>query len=194
MLAQAIVQTLANAAPFAFTDLQDFLFQSLAFRDVTHEPGKKPPVLKPHLAYRKIHRKRSAIFALANDFPANSNDPRMTRPRIVFEVAIMRLPVRTGHEGFDILSNNLVSLIPEDIFRGRIARLDRALLVYGNDSLHCGIKDGAQPRFTITQGGAVTSPFKGLFRRLQLRGGELGFQPPKSFDQCFPVKATVIRH
>src|SRR5205807_5974838 len=153
LLAQAVVQILADATLLQVADLQDFPFEPLAVADVTHETGKQPLVRQPHFTDGQIHRENRAVLAQANHFAPDADDSGPTGAEIIPQVTIVLVAIRRWHEDLDVFANDLLRLVSENLFRRRVERLDDAALVDGDDSFDRRFEDGAQALFAVAQGG-----------------------------------------
>src|SRR5262249_62017867 len=95
--------------------------------------------------------KRGSIRPLGADLPPNTDDVRLTRLEIPRHVAVVLLPVRRGHKHTDVLPKHFLGAIPKEALGRRVERLDKALYVDGDDTVHRGLQNGVRTRLTVAE-------------------------------------------
>ena len=66
----------------------------LPLGQVADETGEETLIAHVHFADGKLHGKRRAVLALADDDAADADDPPLAGAQIALEIAVVILPVR----------------------------------------------------------------------------------------------------
>ena len=99
----------------------------------------------------KVHRKRGAVFSLANDLTANADNLRLASAQVRRDVAVVLLGVRRWHQDTNIPADQFYCRIPKKLLGGRVHRLNQPSLVDGDNPLDGRFQDGPHPLLALVQ-------------------------------------------
>src|SRR5258708_1142972 len=103
----------------------------------------------PTLATRQFHRKGAAVLAQSDDDTTFADNTPLAGAAIVFEIGIVLLAIGRRHEHLNVLANDLVLFEAEEARSRPAERMDRAVLVDGDDRIWHRVEDGAKPGFAF---------------------------------------------
>lgn len=111
---------------------------------IPHEAGNEAPPLRPDLARRELHRKDLAVLAPTQNLAADPDDPLLAGPSEAFQILVVLLTVRRGHEAGDISPDHLGRVIAEHPLGGWIEGLDDPAVVDRDQAVGRGLQDRTQ--------------------------------------------------
>ncbi len=135
-----------DPALLVIADLEDFLFEAFAFRDVAHQAGENAALADVGRAHRQVHREFRAVLASAAHFAPDPDDAALACLMIMIEVAVVLRAVWLRHEHRDVVPDHFLRGITEDALGGGIDRLDDAAFIDRDDAVDGGVDDPAQTR------------------------------------------------
>ena len=120
----------------------------LTFGEIADEAGEEALLGDFGFADRKLEWKRRAVLALADDDPADADDPPLAGELVALQVAVMILPVWRRHQNLDVLSQSFLGAVAEQPLRGRAEGLHDAALVDDDHGIGNSFENGFHVRFT----------------------------------------------
>src|SRR5579863_8785426 len=85
----------------------------LTLREIADQAGEEALLGDFGFADRKLEWKRRAVLALADNDPADADDPPLAGELVALQVAVMSLAVRLRHQNLDVLSHSFLGAIAE---------------------------------------------------------------------------------
>ena len=102
------------------------------------------------------------------DFPAGTDDFAFPGTQVVFQITVVGVPMRVGHQHVDILAHDFISAVTEDAFSGFVKGEHNAPIGNFDNAIYGGIDNGAQ-----FAGGFLTAPHQGAITGYRVDpGGE----------------------
>lgn len=143
MLAKIIVNVTPDTGLLLFADVEEFVLQRLAIRQITDDAGKDATAAGEHgLTDREVDGKDAAILAHGQHLAADADDAPLSCAHVVFHIAIMAGAKGLRHEHHDVFPHHLAQRVAKEAYSGGVGRLDDAFFVDGNDGIHRRLHDG----------------------------------------------------
>ena len=149
LLAEVVVQVLPNALLRNLGDVEDLGLKTPSIGDVPQDPGEEAAAADRELTHGEVDGEDGPVLASTKNLAADADDAALPGFAVAGEVAVMPGPVWLGHEGVDVLPEELPGAPSEHPFGGRVDGVDPAAVVDGDDALDGGVEDSAQAGIAV---------------------------------------------
>ena len=131
--------------------LMEAVLVLLPLGQIADESDELPLPGEQDLAHRKLHRKRAAVLALADDDPSLADDPALAGREVACQIAVVLAGIRLRHQHADVAAVDFIGREAELAFRGLAEGLHQPALVDDHHRVRNGGQDRPQMRLTPVQ-------------------------------------------
>ena len=119
--------------------------ESLAFRDVARDAGKKAFTIIDEFTKRQFERNLFSVLMQSGKFNCLPRNVALSGFEIPFQATAVNVTEIVRHEHGERLPNHLLSRIAKNSFGCGINKLHRTLIIDGNDRVGRGLSKDARP-------------------------------------------------